>query len=119
MQIVTGSGVDDQQPLASCSTLCRLENRISRKTCFELNQLLVEWFIESFDSPPKEVTLGFVVLLALSINHTLACTTGAAIPIAMQKLGFDPAQSATIFATTVTDVGGFLALLGLASWLLL
>lgn len=67
----------------------------------------------------QAVMLGLVVLVALSINHTLACTTGAAIPIAMQKLGFDPAQSATIFATTVTDVGGFLALLGLASWLLL
>lgn len=63
--------------------------------------------------------LGLVVLLSLSINHTLACTSGAAIPFAMKRLGFDPAQSATIFATTVTDVGGFLALLGLASWLLL
>ena len=32
----------------------------------------------------------------------------------MKKLGFDPAQSATIFATTVTDVAGFFSLLGLA-----
>lgn len=58
--------------------------------------------------------LGMVVCAALIINHTLACTTGAAIPFIMKKLGFDPAQSATIFATTVTDVAGFFALLGLA-----
>jgi Mg/Co/Ni transporter MgtE len=32
----------------------------------------------------------------------------------MKKLGFDPAQSSTIFATTFTDCGGFFACLGLA-----
>jgi magnesium transporter len=67
----------------------------------------------------RALLLGVVVWSALAINHTLACTTGAAIPFVMKKLGFDPAQSATIFATTVTDVCGFLALLGLASWVLL
>lgn len=63
--------------------------------------------------------LGLVITLALIFNHTLACTTGAGIPFIMKRLGFDPAQSATIFATTVTDVCGFFALLGLASWMLL
>jgi len=58
--------------------------------------------------------LGLVIFLALLINHTLACTTGAGIPFIMKRLGFDPAQSATIFATTVTDVAGFFSLLGLA-----
>jgi magnesium transporter len=58
--------------------------------------------------------LGGVVFASLLINHTLACTTGAGIPFLMKRLGFDPAQSATILATTVTDVVGFLALLGLA-----
>jgi magnesium transporter len=58
--------------------------------------------------------LGLVVGLALVINHTLAAVSGVAIPFAMKWLGFDPAQSATIFATTVTDVVGFFALLGLA-----
>lgn len=58
--------------------------------------------------------LGCVVGLALILNHTLACSSGAAIPFIMKKLGFDPAQSATIFATTVTDVGGFFGLFMLA-----
>ncbi|MGC4033378.1 MAG: magnesium transporter [Tepidisphaeraceae bacterium] len=59
--------------------------------------------------------LGLLVCAALIINHTLACASGAIIPFIMKRLGFDPAQSATIFATTVTDVGGFFALLGLAT----
>jgi len=59
--------------------------------------------------------LGLVVGLALIINHALACTSGAAIPFIMKRLGYDPAQSATIFATTVTDVAGFFALFALAS----
>jgi magnesium transporter len=58
--------------------------------------------------------LGLVVGLALIVNHTLACSSGASIPFVMKKLGFDPAQSATIFATTITDVGGFFGLFMLA-----
>jgi magnesium transporter len=65
-------------------------------------------------SRAQNLALGVVVCLALVINHALACTSGASIPFVMKKLGFDPAQSATIFATTITDVVGFLALLGLA-----
>ena len=61
-----------------------------------------------------DVRLGLVVGLALIINHTLACTSGAAIPFIMKSMGFDPAQSATIFATTVTDVVGFFGLFMLA-----
>ena len=62
--------------------------------------------------------LGVVVGLALIVNHTLATTSGASIPFIMKKLGFDPAQSATIFATTVTDVGGFFGLFMLAKLLM-
>jgi magnesium transporter len=60
------------------------------------------------------VLLGFVICLALTLNHVNACVTGVSIPFVMKKLGFDPAQSATIFATTFTDCGGFFATLWLA-----
>jgi len=53
--------------------------------------------------------------LALIINHILACVSGVSIPFMMKRLGFDPAQSATIFATTVTDCCGFFTTLGLAA----
>ncbi len=62
--------------------------------------------------------LGFVICLALTFNHVNACVTGVSIPFVMKKLGFDPAQSATIFATTFTDCGGFFATLWLAKVIL-
>lgn len=58
--------------------------------------------------------IGAVICLALILNHVNACVTGVCIPFVMKKLGFDPAQSATIIATTFTDCGGFFACLGLA-----
>ncbi len=67
----------------------------------------------------SQLMFATVVGTALIINHTLACVSGAGIPFIMKKLGFDPAQSATIFATTVTDVVGFFTLLGLAQIFLL
>ena len=45
----------------------------------------------------------------------LACIAGSGIPFIMRRLGFDPAQSASIFATSITDIAGFFTLLGLAS----
>jgi magnesium transporter len=58
--------------------------------------------------------LGTVIFLALVFNHLNACVSGVSIPFIMKRLGFDPAQSATIFATTFTDCGGFFLCLGLA-----
>ncbi|MBI5625104.1 MAG: magnesium transporter [Elusimicrobia bacterium] len=60
--------------------------------------------------------LGLVIGLAMIVNLVAAGAAGAAIPIAMKRLGFDPAQSSGIFLTTVTDVVGFLAFLGFATF---
>jgi magnesium transporter len=59
--------------------------------------------------------LACLVALSLFVNHVVACAWGAAIPFLMKALGFDPAQSATIFTTTLTDLVGFFTLLGLAT----
>jgi magnesium transporter len=68
-----------------------------------------------FNYNNKDCTvLAIVVFLALMFNHINACITGVTVPFVMKRLGFDPAQSATIFATTFTDCGGFLVCLGLA-----
>ncbi|MGB3209185.1 MAG: magnesium transporter [Desulforhopalus sp.] len=58
--------------------------------------------------------LGVVIGLGMVINLAIAGLTGSSIPIIMKKLGIDPAQSSSIILTTVTDVMGFLAFLGLA-----
>ena len=58
MQVASEAEADgDARPLASPATLCRLENRVDRGACVELSKLLVERFIESFDSPPPELVL--------------------------------------------------------------
>ena len=49
MQVATGRDADEDRPLASPATLCRLENRISHGSAARLSELLVELFIESFD----------------------------------------------------------------------
>ena len=41
--------------------------------------------------------------------------SGAMIPIVMSRLGQDPAESAVVFLTTVTDIVGFFSFLGIAT----
>lgn len=57
---------------------------------------------------------GVVIGLAMIINLMAAGLSGAAIPLLMKRLGLDPAQSSNIILTTVTDVVGFFAFLGIA-----
>ena len=58
--------------------------------------------------------LGLVIGLGMLFNLIFAGISGAAIPLFMKKVGIDPAQSANIILTTVTDIMGFLAFLGFA-----
>jgi hypothetical protein len=53
------TAVERTQVLASSPTLCRWENRADRQVAWEMNRVLVEQFIESFESPPEEVVLDF------------------------------------------------------------
>jgi hypothetical protein len=59
MQLVSERGIDPDQPLASPPTLCRLENRVMRRTLFEIAKVFVEIFIASHQTPPKEIILDF------------------------------------------------------------
>lgn len=59
--------------------------------------------------------LGAVIGSAMVINLVFAGFCGAGIPILLNKFGSDPALSSTVLLTTVTDVVGFFAFLGLAS----
>jgi magnesium transporter len=63
--------------------------------------------------------LGGVIAAAMVCNLLAAALAGTFIPIGLQKMGVDPAVSSTVFLTTVTDVVGFLAFLGLATIFLL
>jgi magnesium transporter len=62
--------------------------------------------------------LGLVIGAAMVINMLAAALAGIFIPLALDRMGFDPAVASTVFVTTVTDVVGFFSFLGLASlWL--
>lgn len=50
---------DDFYPLASPSTLSRMENRVYAETFFLLHEILVDTFLNSFESPPEEIILDF------------------------------------------------------------
>jgi magnesium transporter len=61
--------------------------------------------------------LALVISIAMVVSMVTAGIAGALIPIALTRLGQDPAQSSTIVLTTVTDVAGFFSFLGIATLL--
>ena len=71
----------------------------------------VAWF--------KDYSIGFIIAAAMVINLVAAAIAGLTIPLLMKRMGIDPALAGTVALTTVTDVVGFLAFLGLASIYLL
>lgn len=61
--------------------------------------------------------LCLVIFSSMIIAMTIACVSGAMVPMVLKKFGLDPAQSSSIVLTTVTDVAGFFAFLGVATLL--
>jgi magnesium transporter len=58
--------------------------------------------------------LGLVLGVSMVLNLVIAGFFGTIIPLVLDRVGKDPATSATIFITTATDVLGFFIFLGLA-----
>jgi magnesium transporter len=63
--------------------------------------------------------LGLVMTGAMVLNLLLAAIMGVAVPLAMQKLGRDPAVGSSVMITAITDSGGFFIFLGLATLFLM
>ncbi len=63
--------------------------------------------------------LGGVMAVAMIINMIMAGLAGILIPIGLDKINIDPALASSIFVTTITDVIGFFAFLGLAAVVLI
>ena len=64
----------------------------------------------------QDPQLGAVIAVALVINMIVAGLFGSVVPLTINKLKLDPAVASGVFVTTLTDVIGFSAFLGLASW---
>jgi magnesium transporter len=63
--------------------------------------------------------IAVLIATAIVINLLAAAFSGASLPLLLQRLGIDPALAGSVLLTTVTDVVGFLAFLGLATLFLL
>lgn len=62
--------------------------------------------------------LGFVLGLAMIVNQIVAALGGVLVPLTLERMGLDPALASGTFVTTLTDVMGFFAFLGLATVML-
>lgn len=60
--------------------------------------------------------LGGIIAAAMVVNMVAAALAGILLPLLLDKVGADPAIASAVFVTTVTDVVGFFAFLGLAGW---
>ena len=76
--------------------------------------IIVIWFGFSV----KILLIAGIISVAMVINLVLAAIGGTLVPVILKRLKADPALASTVFVTTITDVGGFLAFLGLAALLL-
>jgi magnesium transporter len=73
--------------------------------------IAVAWF--------GDYSIGMVIAAALIINLFFAASSGVVIPLVLRKFGIDPAIAGSVILTTVTDIVGLLAFLGLATVFLL
>ncbi|WJG09087.1 magnesium transporter [Aliiglaciecola sp. LCG003] len=63
----------------------------------------------------ESAMLGIVIGIAILINICAAALAGVGVPVMLDKLKLDPALSGSVVLTTVTDIVGFVAFLGLGS----
>jgi magnesium transporter len=67
----------------------------------------------------QSTAIGGVIAAAMVVNLVVAGLSGTLIPLGLERMKVDPAIASSVFLTTVTDVIGFLAFLGLATVFLL
>jgi magnesium transporter len=63
----------------------------------------------------RDLTVGIVIALALVINLLAGAIAGTLLPTMLKSMGIDPALAGGVLLTTITDVVGFFAFLGLAT----
>ncbi|GLQ07737.1 magnesium transporter [Sneathiella chinensis] len=66
-----------------------------------------------------DLSIGWVIAVAMVVNMLVAGVAGMAIPIALDHYKIDPAVASSVFVTTITDIIGFVAFLGIATLVLL
>ena len=72
----------------------------------------------SMQQNPAALRLSLCVLIAMTVSCVLSGISGALVPLALKRLGADPATASSIFLTTATDVASMGTFLGLATVLI-
>ena len=67
----------------------------------------------------QNLEIGLIIASAIVINLICAALAGFTIPLLLKRVGVDPALAGSVLLTTVTDVVGFMAFLGLGTLYLL
>jgi magnesium transporter len=67
----------------------------------------------------ESASIGLVIAAAIVLNIVAAAFSGVLVPIVLDRFNIDPALSGSVILTTVTDVVGFVAFLGLGTLFLL
>ena len=62
--------------------------------------------------------LATIVAIAMLVNIVVSALSGVLLPVMLEKVGIDPALAGGVSLTTITDVVGFLAILGIAALVL-
>ena len=62
-----------------------------------------------------DLQLGIIIAAAMAVNLAVAGLAGVAIPLILKRMNIDPALAGGVILTTVTDVVGLIAFLGLAT----
>ena len=69
---------------------------------------IASWWFSDF-------TIGFIIAIAMVINLVVAAICGTSLPVILKAMNIDPALAGGVILTTITDVVGFCAFLGLAT----
>lgn len=77
------------------------------------------WLLATVQGETQAPLLAFVVFLAMTGSCVISGVFGGLVPLAMRRLGTDPATASSIFVTTITDIASLALLLGLATLMVL
>jgi magnesium transporter len=73
------------------------------------------YLLAASQNSPHAFMLAVVVTLALTFSCAISGVSGALVPLALKRMGADPATASSIFVTTATDIASMGLLLGLAA----
>jgi magnesium transporter len=74
------------------------------------------WVLARSQDDAHPLLLAFITFAAMALSCMASGVAGAGVPLALKRLGADPATASSIFLTTATDVVAIGLFLGMAAW---